>query len=170
MEKTHMYSEGDWIVHSHYGIGQIKGIEEKSISGEETRYYRIKTTDSIFWMPVDQMDDDILRSLSTPEEIQQAVDALQEPPGEMSSNYKIRQNRIRQVQIRNTPQAIAQLIRDLRALKRDKGALNRTERSAFRALKQRLVEEWAIVTDAKTEKVTSKLDALLNPKKASVDR
>jgi hypothetical protein len=51
----------------------------------------------------------------------------------------------------------------LRARQREKGALNKTERSAFRTLKQRLVEEWAIVTDAKAEKIASKLDNLLNP-------
>ena len=163
MEEIREYSKGDWIVHSHYGIGQIKGIDKKGISGEETRYYRIQTTDSTFWMPVDQMDSEILRPLSSPAEIQKAVAALQKPAKEMSSNYKTRQSRIRDVQDRNTPRAIARLIRDLRARQREKGALNKTERSAFRTLKQRLVEEWAIVTDAKSEKIASKLDNLLNP-------
>ena len=169
MEETHTYSEGDWIVHSRYGIGQIKDIEVKNISGERTRYYRIKTTDSIFWMPVDQMDSDLLRPLSTPEEIHLAIATLQEPPEEMSANYKIRQIRIQDAQTSNTPRAIAQIIRDLRAYRRKKEALNSTERSAFRSLKQRLVEEWAIVTGIKTEKAASNLETLLNPHLAAAD-
>jgi hypothetical protein len=87
----------------------------------------------------------------------------------MSDNYKTRQSRIQRVQTRNTPRATARLIRDLRARQREKGALNKTERSAFRTLKERLVEEWAIVSGTKAEKVTSKLNNLLNPHQASAD-
>jgi RNA polymerase-interacting CarD/CdnL/TRCF family regulator len=162
MEETHRFLKGDWIVHSHYGIGCIKGVEKKSISGEETRYFRIKTTDSIFWMPVDKMESGALRPLSTPEEMQQAILTLQKPPKEMSSNYKIRQIRIQKAQSQNTPKAIARILRDLRAYRRKAGVLNSSERSAFRSLKQHLVEEWAIVTGTNTEKVTLKLEALLN--------
>ncbi len=163
MEESRTYSQGDWIVHSQYGIGKIKGVDTKDISGEKTRYFRIETTNSTFWMPVDQMDSELLRPLSTPDEIQQAIVTLQKPAKEMSPNYKMRQNRIQTARARNTPKAIAQLIRDLRARQRDKGILNSSERSAFRNFKQRLVEEWVIVTGKKTEKIESKLDDLLNP-------
>jgi RNA polymerase-interacting CarD/CdnL/TRCF family regulator len=162
MEESHAYSEGDWIVHSHYGVGQIEGVEVKSISGDDTRYFRITTTDSTFWVPVDQMNSEVLRPLSTPEEIQLAIGELQRPAKEMSPNSKVRQSQIQSVRILNTPGAIAQLIRDLRARKRDKGVLYSSERSAFDTLKQRLVQEWAIVTDAKTEEVASELDKLLD--------
>lgn len=163
MERVRTYSEGDWIVHTRYGIGQIKGVDLKNISGEETRYYRVITTNSTYWVPVDQMDSEVLRPLSTPEDIQKAITALQKPPKEMSQNYKTRQSRIQRVEIRNTPRAIARLIRDLRERQREKGALNKTERSAFRSLRQRLIEEWAIVIGATTENVELKLNTLLNP-------
>lgn len=169
MAESHSFSKGDWIVHSHYGTGQIKGIDTRSISGEDTKYFRIKTSDSTFWIPVDQMDSEVLRPLSTPEEIDQAIATLQKPPEQMSSNHKVRQSRIRQARIHNTPQAIAQIIRDLRAYRRKKGVLNETERNAFQVLKQRLVEEWALVTGTKTERVASKLDTLLEPQQASTD-
>ena len=161
MEESHTYSEGDWIVHSHYGVGKIKGVEVKSISGEETSYFRIATSNSTFWVPVEQMDSEILRPLASPEEIQLAIEVLQDPPEEMSSNSKVRQARIQSVRILNTPSAIAQLIRDLRARKRDKGVLYSSERSAFDTLKQRLAQEWAIVTDVKTEEILSEIDKML---------
>ncbi len=169
MKEARMYSEGDWIVHSQFGTGQIKGVDEKSISGAETLYYRIKTSNSTFWMPVNQMDSKMLRPLSTLEEIQQAIAALQKPPKEMSSNYKIRQIRIQKAQNRNTPKAIARAIRDLRAYRRKKGVLNSTERSAFRSLKQQLAEEWAIVAGIKTELAAIKLEHLLDPHQAAAD-
>jgi CarD family transcriptional regulator len=170
MEEAHTYATEEWIVHSQFGIGQIKGVDVKGISGEETSYFRIKTTDSTFWVPVDQMNSEVLRPLSTPEEIQQAIAALQNPPEEMSSNYKIRQIRIRKARIRNTPKAIALLIRDLKALQREKGILNSTERSAFRTLKQRLVEEWSLVTGTKTDKIALTLENLLNQRQPATDR
>ncbi|MCA9925937.1 MAG: hypothetical protein KC419_07150 [Anaerolineales bacterium] len=156
------YSVGDWMVHSQFGIGQIKGVDTKAISGEETAYYRFETTDSTFWVPFDQMDSDKLRPVSTNEEIQLAIAALKNPPIEMSSNYKIRQIRIKEALVGNTPQAFAQIIRDLRALQRKKGVLNESERNAFRILKERLVEEWAIVTGVKTAKVAVTLNNLLD--------
>jgi RNA polymerase-interacting CarD/CdnL/TRCF family regulator len=169
MGNTSAYSKGSWIVHTQYGIGQVKGIDVKDISGEETRYYRIKSNNSTFWIPIDQMDSETLRPLSTHEEIQLAIAALQRPPKEMSSNYKERQDHIRKAQMSNTPQAMARIIRDLRARRRNKGPLNTTERSAYRTFKQRLIEEWAVVMGYKTEKVTSKIDGLLNPQTAVAD-
>lgn len=167
MKKNHVHSKGAWIVHTNYGIGQIKGIDVKDISGEETHYYRIKAKDSTFWIPVDQLDGELLRPVSTQQEIQQAVAVLQKPPQEMSSNYKVRQQRIQKARIRNTPKAMARVIRDLRARRRKKGPLNTTERSAYQTFKQRLIEEWAVVTGNGVEKVTLKIDQLLNqPTKA----
>ena len=162
MEPSHAYSEEDWLVHTFYGIGQIKGVEVKRISGEKVSYFRIQTTDSTFWMPVDQMDSEVLRPLSSLEEIQLAIATLQRPPKSMSSDHNARKNRIRRVQLQNTPEDTARLIRDLRARQRDRGELNLEESSAIRTLKQRLVEEWSLVMDKKSEKVASRLDDLLD--------
>jgi len=161
MSETHSYSVGDRIVHSQFGIGQLKGVDTKAISGEETSYYRFETADSTFWIPFNQMNSDKLRPMSTSEDIQQAIDALQKPPLEMSSNYKIRQIRIKEALVGNTPQAFAQIIRDLRALQRKKGILNESERNAYRIVRERLVAEWAIVMDAQTNNIAIKLDKLL---------
>ena len=162
MEESDTFSAKDWVVHSNYGIGQIKAIEVKGISGEESSYYRIQTSNSTFWMPVDKMDSDLLRALSTPEEIREAVAVVQRPPKEMSSDFRTRQGRIRKARMRNRPKTLARLVRDLRARRQEKGVLNSTELSAFHNLKKQLAEEWAIVMDIKTEVVQSRLDDLLN--------
>ena len=162
MAENGIYAADDWIVHSQYGIGQIQRIEVKEISGEETRYYKVKTNDSLFWMPVDQMDDDIIRPLFTLEEIEEAIVILQNPAKEMSTNYKIRQNRIQDSRDQNTPQSIARIVRDLQARKNAKGVLNSSERNAFLSLKERLVTEWSIVIGLNTIEVEAKLDALLD--------
>lgn len=162
MQEYHEFSDGDWIVHAYYGVGQIKGVEVKAVSGEETRYCKIKSPDSTFWVPEDQMDNELIRPIADPEEIERAIVTLQKPPEEMSSNYKTRQNRIKSVRLRNTPRAIARLIRDLRARRREKGMLNNSESGALRTLKQRLVHEWAVVIRAETDEVAVQLESLLN--------
>ena len=164
MKGTYTYSQGDWLVHSHYGIGQIEGVDVNSVSGEETRYYRIKAVDSTFWMRVDQMDSEMLRPLSTLEEIHQAIAILQEVPKKMSANHKIRRSRIVKAQAENSLQALAGIIRDLQARQREKGPLNRTEHSTLNTLKQQLTTEWAHVTGATTEEIKSKLNDLLDSK------
>ena len=156
------YSTGDWIVHSHYGVGQIEGVEVKHISGEETSYCRIKTSESTFWIPVDQMDSELIRPLATPDDIQQVIAALQEAPEAMSPNTKIRENQINTVRVNNTPTDIARLIRDLRARQREKGILYSSERHAYRTLRQQLVQEWAMVTGTEAGGVEAQIDKLLN--------
>ncbi len=166
MDDSHLYSENEWIVHSHFGVGQIVGVEVKSISGDETKYYKIETADSTFWVPVDQMDSELLRPLATHEEIQLAIAALQGPAEEMSSNSKIRQIRIQTVRQDNTPVGIAQLLCDLRARKRDKGVLYSSERSAYQTLSQQLMHEWAVVTGTDVGVIALQFDQLLNDNSA----
>ena len=107
------------------------------------------------------MDSEELRPLATSEEIQQAIDVLQKPAREMSSNQNTRKSRIRRVQLQNDPEAVARLVRDLQARQKEKGVLNQEERSAYSVLKQQLIEEWAIVSGLGSETVASKLDILL---------
>ena len=162
MARSVKYSTGEWIVHSHYGVGQIEGVEVKNISGEETHYCRIKTSESTFWIPVDQMDSELIRPLATPEDIQQVIAALQEEPEAMSPNTKIRENQINTVRVNNAPIEIARLIRDLRARQREKGILYSSERHAYRTLRQQLVQEWSMVTGTEAGGVEAQIDKLLN--------
>jgi RNA polymerase-interacting CarD/CdnL/TRCF family regulator len=162
VQETISYAKGDWIAHSFYGIGQIECIEVKGIRGEPADYYRIKAKDSVFWVPVEQSDDDTVRPLSTLAEIQQALDALNEPPKLMPASHQLRKSRLIEAQRSNSPQDIAMAIRDLRAYKQqNKSALNVTERNALKQLKRRLSVEWALVAGMGQEKASSKLDSCL---------
>ena len=162
MNASHIYAEEDWLAHSYYGIGQIKGIEVKNISGASVDYFRIQTTGSTFWVPVDRMDSEKMRPVSTLEEFRLAIAILQRPPKEMSPDHQVRKTRIQRVQLQNTLEDIARLIRDLRARQRDRGKYNLGENNAVRTFKQRLVDEWSVVTGKNVESVTSSLDTLLD--------
>jgi RNA polymerase-interacting CarD/CdnL/TRCF family regulator len=161
MKASHVYDEDEWLVHAYYGVGQVKGIEAKEISGARVDYVRIQTADSTFWVPVTQMDSEKLRPVSTLEEIQLVMAVLQRPAKAMSPDYKVRKARIAQVQLENMPQDIARLIRDLRARQLDRGKYDLDEINAVRTLRQRLIDEWCLVTGETVENVAANLDALL---------
>ena len=162
ISESKAYSKNEWVVHSHYGVGRIVGEEVKNISGNETKYFKIETADSTFWVPVDQIESELLRPLSTREEIELAISALQGPAEEMSANSKLRQSRITSVRQDNTPVGIARLLCDLRARKRDKGVLYSSERSAYQTLSERLMQEWAVVTGTSPDVITAEFNQLLN--------
>ena len=169
MEPAHEYSIEDWLVHSTFGIGQIVGVEEKDISGARVQYFRIQTADSTYWIPVNRMDNQDLRPVSSTAEIQMVIAILLRPPEAMSTNHLLRKNDIQRVLLLNTLTDSARLMRDLRARQQERGTLNLEELYAFRALKQRLIDEWVVVTGEKAKQVDAKIDDLLNTYHASAE-
>ena len=167
MESSHDYSKEDWLVHAHYGIGQVRGIEVKGISGDDVEYYRIKTNDCTFWMPVEKIDSQLVRPVSSIEEIRGVIAILQRPPKEMSPDHYVRKNRIRSVQRQNEHEELARLVRDLQARQRDQGKYNLDEYKVIQTLKQRLVEEWSVVTGKDEKQIASSIDELINHQQLS---
>ena len=162
MTETGSYTSGDWIVHPSYGIGQIRKIEIKHISGHDKRYFKIQTSNSLYWIPVEDISDELVRALSTPDDVEHALTVLQTAPTELSSNMKVRQNDIQRARAANTLSATAQIVRDLHALRKSTRTQGVIERTAYNALKQQLVEEWAFVMGLRPEQVLSQIDGLLN--------
>ena len=167
MDNTISYERGDWIVHCHHGVGQIEKVERKQISDQENTYYRIRTNDSIIWIPVDQMDDEQIRPLSEEENFQEAVEILRKEPKKMASNLNSRKSRIKQVIIDNVPVETARLIRDLRGRRRKKKGLNQTERRALKKLTKRFVHEWAVCKDMTIEQARQRFNSRLGLKRAT---
>lgn len=161
MEKQLMFSEGDWLVHRNYGTGQIRGVEDKNISGESSKYYKFQTEDITIWLPVDDINEELIRPLSSEEEIEEAIAVLRRPPKDMESNFNKRKSRIRKVKKNNEPVAIARLVRDLRERRRQEGGLRAAERRALRSLTKKFVQEWAACLGVKTDTARRKLDRML---------
>lgn len=160
MEKL-LFAEGEWLVHRHYGTGQVRGIESKQISGEPTKYYKFQTEDSIIWLPVSDVDDELIRPLSSEDEMKQAIQVLENPPEEMASNFNKRKSRINNVLSSNQPLRIARLVRDLRERRRREKGLRAAERRALRSLTKKLVQEWSVCLGIKADTARRKLDKLL---------
>jgi RNA polymerase-interacting CarD/CdnL/TRCF family regulator len=166
-DNRHAYSQGDWIVHRYYGIGQVKGIDRKHISGKMAECYRVKTQDSVFWVPVEKIDVCRVRPLSSPSDIRKASKILGKPPQEMKPDYKQRQYRIKDVRSDGSLMSICRLIRDLSAMQVEK-SISQNESRALDVFEKRLLVEWSVSADVTVEDAGRQLRDLLEKGQAQV--
>jgi len=142
--KTLIYSSGDWIVHRHHGVGQIKGTEVMNIGGSKSEYYKVQTDDSTFWLPLEKLDADLLRPLSSPAEMQEAIDVLGLSPQELNANPTERKVQISKIKPNNSPVAIAEILRDLSAHNKEKKQVSQTDSEALRYFTGLFLSEWSV--------------------------
>ena len=137
-------TSGDWFVHAHFGVGQVKGQEVKCVAGQEQTYYEIETAAITLWLPHEQMHGQKIRPLTDSASFRQVIDLLKRPPKRMAAKADKRKMRIARVKSANTPQESARLVRDLWARQRAEGQLYDWERQAWRDFSAILIQEWAV--------------------------
>lgn len=154
------FSQGDWVVHLVYGVGQIKAIEKKSLAGDSQKYFRVKIKDGSYWVPVEDPENSRVRPLASKEEILEALEILKEDPDPMSRNYKTRRKRIMEDALDGDLESDITLIRDLTARQYDKG-LNDGDKTSLDRVKARLIKEMAVSFGIRTSEAEDQLEALL---------
>lgn len=155
------FSPNDWIVHRHYGIGQIKAVETKTIGEEATTYYKIEAhNDSTIWVPV-ASEEELLRPAASEDEFAEVVQVLQRPSRRMNSQFQTRIARIRKVSREGNPVMLARTVRDLWARRSRRGQLSTTEESHWRRLVDRLIAEWTVSMGLDETQANERLYALL---------
>jgi CarD family transcriptional regulator len=153
------YSVGDWIVHHNYGVGQVKKIEKKRLNKTRTSYYKVQAKDSTFWVPVEKVNSNRIRPLTSTSSLKKALRLLKKAPKKLDSNPKKRQSRINQIKAEGTLSSICRMIRDLSAKEREK-PLSTTEKRALEIFKDLLLREWSVcigipIQDAQQELQTA---------------
>jgi RNA polymerase-interacting CarD/CdnL/TRCF family regulator len=144
---THkVYEQGDWVVHSVYGIGQITAIETKDISGEPTRYYRVKTDQSILWIPMDAVEGPKVRPPANEERLLEALTCFEEPAEPLPTRYDQRRQQLRKMRAKSGVSNLVRLLRDLYAHKQEH-SLRLSERRFLEQLQARLILEWTLAGD-----------------------
>lgn len=137
------YTVGDQIVHNYYGVGIITEIVKKELSGKEREYYRVEAKNSVYFVPVNNADNDRIRPLTTDEHLHQVFSVLQADPSEMADDYKQRRKRIKSVRASSSLIPMAQLIRDM-YFRQAVGKLTDAESRALDAIEERMIQEWAV--------------------------
>lgn len=155
------YSIGDWVVHRYHGVGKVSRVEEKKLGGELAEFFRVVGDETIFWIPVENADNERIRPVVSKRELRRAIKVLSKTPEKMQNDYRKRQSRIKHVKSEGGLTAICKIVRDLIGRKRDKG-LNESETRALRFFRELLLSEWAICTDKPVDEVAEEFRQAVN--------
>lgn len=154
------FDVGDWIVHSFYGVGQIEGVEERPVQGEEVDCFKVHTPNAEYWVPVERVDNPRIRPIASKNRMQRALRVLKKIPERMNKNYRVRQARIQEVISGGSLIEMARLLRDLRGRQIDR-KLNATEMTAFDDLSERMMRELSVAMKIRMAAARTRLEELL---------
>jgi RNA polymerase-interacting CarD/CdnL/TRCF family regulator len=167
MDSNSPYSVDDWVVHTQYGVGQIKRIEVKPIQGDNTKCYKVKTNDCTYWFPTNAIDNPRIRSVASKEIIVKIIKILRRKPNRLDTDRRLWKQRIDEVRSNGDLESISLIIRNLSAQKVLR-QLNQTEDDALEYFKDRLLREWVSITQEEIEKLRSSLNSYIQESQAKV--
>ena len=167
MDSNSTYSIDDWVVHSYYGVGQIKRVEVKPINEEKIECFKVKTKDSTFWFPTTDEENPRIRPVASEALMKKVIRQLKSKPNMLEPDKALWKKKIEEVQTEGDLLSISVLVRDLSAqqLVRE---LNQTEKNALEHFKERLLREWASITQEDIEELRTSLQAFLKKSQSKV--
>lgn len=148
-KKIFRFKIGDWIIHHFHGIGKVQSIEDKALDGEKHTFYKVKTKDIAYWIPVDQENRDHLEPIRSSDEFEHAIMTISQPPQDFSDHPQTRKKQIQERWQDGHLLSRAELIRDLNG-RMNLERLNFDEKEIFDKALQAFVGEWIVVDQSLT--------------------
>jgi RNA polymerase-interacting CarD/CdnL/TRCF family regulator len=167
MEQEIHYSIGEWVVHSQYGVGQIKKTEVMPLHGKQTECFKVQVKDGAFWFPTNTSENPRIRPVESQEIMIKVIKNLRRKPGNLDKDKKYWSQRIKEVPTDGDLLSISHLIRDLSAQQAQK-RLNESQIRALSEFKERLLDEWSAITDTPIEKIRPQLISYIQESKAKI--
>jgi CarD family transcriptional regulator len=154
------FSKGDLVVYPNHGAGTVSGVEEKTILGEERRYYVVYVPDGGLTLNIPADGDSGLRSCAGEEEVAEALEILRGGPEDMPAHWNHRlkhnQEKIRSGEI----SSVAEVVRDLSAHGGDRG-LSTGERNLLAKARRILISEVALGKSLEVDEAEALVDDAL---------
>lgn len=151
---------GDWIVHSRYGLGQVVGMEEKTLDEGIQTYVNVKTGTFSYWISQTNLLSGRVRRMASSEEFYQAMTLIGTEPFLLDDNFRNRLQGINDLIDENSIFSKAQLIRDIHARNFRKD-IHANERGMLEELKDQFVEEFMVSCQISEETARAQIkDAL----------
>ena len=167
MEQEIQYSIGEWVVHSLYGVGQIKKTEVMPLHGKQIECFRVQVRDGAFWFPINTADDPRIRPVASHEIIPKVIKILRRKPGNLDKDKKYWTQRIKEAPPDGDLISISYLIRDLSG-QQTKKRLNDSQVRALSAFIERLLQEWSAITDTPIEKIRPQFNSYIQESKVKI--
>lgn len=142
------FSAGDYVVYPTHGVGQVTGVEEREIAGQDLQLFIINFEKErmILRVPIDKVKDSGLRKLSSEKTIEMALKTLK---GRVRIKRTMWSRRAQEYEAKinsGDPIAIAEVVRDLHR-NADQPEQSYSERQMYQAALERLAREYAACED-----------------------
>ena len=146
MEVDYLFQIGDNIVYPMHGVGIIKAIEEKEISGEKQQYYVIKMLigNMQVMIPTGKILSSSIRPVTDIMALKHIIHIFQHGESDRllpwKQRYKVNTDKIKTGEI----QEGAEVVRDLMRMKKEK-ALNTSEKKMLDNAHEFLISELGLI-------------------------
>ena len=167
MEQEIHFSVGQWIVHSQYGVGQIKKTERMPLHGEQTECFMVQVKGGAFWFPTNTVKNPRIRPVASQEIITRVIKNLRRKPGNLEKDKNYWNIQIKAVPSQGDLLTISPLIRDLSA-QQSLERLNDTQIRALTNFKERLLLEWSAITGTDVRKIRSQFYEYIQESRAKI--
>ena len=149
-------SEGDWIVHSRHGLGQITGMDTKNLLGDRKVFYVVKTDSVTYWLPVAETSSDRIRPVASSKKFDEALALISSQPQPLEENFRKRLAYIKEQMMNCSLVVKAALIRDMHARDVQKD-MHINEKKILDTLEKQFVNEWAAACNISTNEAQTML-------------
>lgn len=154
------FQTDEWVIHNTHGLGQVLGIEERTMNGTDITFYVVQTADLTIWVPVDE---NIARSLRTPNSasaFKAALAIFAQPAEKLPADYRLRHKQLQARLKEGTAEAWCRILRDLTA-DRSTNSWNNRERNLLTAVRKILVGEWSFSLSITPEQAETDLSRVM---------
>ncbi len=132
---------GDKVIHCTHGLGEIVGIEQKTIHDRPTDCYVVRIMEMLIWIPIDDMQMHSLRRPAKPDEFVSLFAILTGPSETLQEDRLLRKEQLMAQMRGGQLESICRVVRDLTHFKRIK-KLNDQESSILERATNSLLTEW----------------------------
>lgn len=158
------FEVGDKAVYPAQGVAEVVGIDTKEIMGTSQTFYvlRVLDSDKKIMIPVDNVENVGLRSIISPQEVEEVYDILRERDVDLNTQTWNRRYRayVEKIQTGSAFE-IAEVLRDLNLLKFEK-TLSFGERKMQDTARRLFVQELAIAKDSTEQEIIDELEHIFS--------
>jgi CarD family transcriptional regulator len=155
-----VFAAGDLVVYPNHGAGYVSGVEEKTVLGEERRYYVVYVPEGALTLNIPADSATGLRSCADEEGVAGALALLggsaEEMPDHWNHRLKHNQEKLRSGEISR----VAEVVRDLSDYSGEHG-LSTGERNLLAKARRILTSEVAMARDIDVEEAEALVDGAL---------
>ncbi|HEX8990227.1 MAG TPA: CarD family transcriptional regulator [Anaerolineales bacterium] len=155
------FQVGDTVMHWNHGLGQIRGLEERKVSGESQLYYAVQIQDINIWVPADAMLASRLRRPTSAPAFKKLLPILGGPAEALPIERHERKTLLRTKMASGDAGSLCHVIRDLTSREKEK-PLNDDDRSTLKRARLMLLREWGYSLQVPLAQAEDELQELLS--------